>query len=262
MCASSYVPAPRAANELQSSPPESSHLEPASLATLIWRVLLVCRRQALLFSVLTLAVLAIQRAVYAFFPNEVGADFVSAAFTPIIVVVVNIQTAAALRGTPLPLGQLFDLALTRLWAVIIIDLGISWLMGTAFGAIFSPSIGDAIFGALAFMLGATTLFADVYASVEPQPNWLRTVPLAIFGSISLSWQNGNIVRVFFLAGLWALLFLASALVTQWAVSQHLHDAIFLGVVPLSTLTQAPLAALFTAVYLDSLARTRPAANSG
>jgi hypothetical protein len=247
----------RAATELQSSPPESDRaLEPASLATLIERALRVCGRHALPFGALTLAVLGLQRAVYAVFPGELGANFVAAAFTPIIAVVANIRTAADLRATPMSLGELLDLALTRLWAVIVLDLAFSWLLQVAFTIMFAPSLGDALVGLCGFMLAATLVFADVYASVEAQPNLLRTVPLAIMRSVWLSWQDGNIARVFSLASLLLLLFVGSALFGQWAITHHVRDAMFLANVPLGTIVQAPLSALFTAVYLDCLARER------
>lgn len=209
----------------------------------------------MLFCSVTLAVLALQRAVYAAFPGEVGANFVAAAFTPIIAAIVNIQTAADLRAAPLSLSELFDLALTRLWAVIILDVVFYWLLQLAFAIMFSsPAIGDALVGLIGFMLAATLIFADVYASVEPQPNRLRTLPLAVLRSVSLAWQNGNIARVFSLASFLMLLFIGAALLNQWIVAHHVRDAVFLGEVPLGTIVQAPLSAVFTAVYLDCLLR--------
>jgi hypothetical protein len=255
--ASSCAPALHASTVLQSSPPESDQpLEPAPLGTLLQRALHVCARHALLFGAVTVAVLLLQRAVYAFFPGELGANFVAAAFTPIIAVTANIAAAADLRATSLSLGELFDLALTRLWAVIVLDLAFSWLLQVAFNVMFAPSLGDALVGLIGFILAATLVFADVYASVEPQPNLLRTLPLAIMRSVGLSWQDGNIARVFSLASLLMLLFVGNALLGLWIMTHHVRDAVFLANVPLGTVVQAPLSALFTAVYLDCLARER------
>jgi len=211
----------------------------------------------LLFGLVALAVLGVQRAVYIFVPGQLGAGFVTAAFPPIIAVLANIQTAADLRAAPLPLSELFDLALTRLWAVIILDLVFYWSLGLGVEIMLSSSsIGNWLAGLIAFMLAATLIFADVYASVEPQPNRLRTLPLAIVRSVSLACQNGNLARVFSLASLLMLIVVAGELLNQWVGAHHVRDAVFLGEVPFGTLVQAPLSALVTAVYLDSLARER------
>ena len=223
---------------------------------LVDRAVEITGRHFKFFALFTLCTLVIQAIVYFIWRNQWGLNVPGILLVPMLTTVANIRCALDLRDAQLPVREVLAWAVRRLWAVIIIDFvfGFAFLDG-CYGMI-SADAGTMFTGALTIALTSTLVFADVYASVEPQENPLLTIPWAFMRSISLAWQNANMVRIALLALIQVALILLSIMIQQLLEAKHIHGAVFLANVPLSTLFVAPLAVLSTVIYFDCLARER------
>lgn len=226
---------------------------------LVDRTIELTRRHAGFYSGLTLIAIAVQAGFAYFFREPAGIAIAGSIVLPFVVTAVNIQTALDIRGGAISRRELLDWTLSRVWAVIIIDLAIAFPFGSGVWLIaFSGTLEDVLTGLLTIVLCTTLLLADVFASVEPSPGPIKTLPFAVVRSIMLAWQNGNIVRLLFIAVLQATSILLAATIEKYLVLQHVPGATFLTDVALGTLLAAPFSVLTTVIYFDCLAREREA----
>ena len=204
--------------------------------------------------------LLLQAAVYFFVRGPAGANIAAYVLTPFLTAVANIQCAVDLRDEQVSARDLFARALGRLWAIILIDFVFYFAFNSGAILMFFPGNDamNSLLGAMTVAVTSTLLLADVYASVEAQPKWFLVLPLSFMRSISLSWQNGNMLRVLLLAVFLIAEFLVTVMLEQWFTLRHLRGALFLADVPLSTVFAAPFAVLFTVVYFDCVARENTA----
>lgn len=177
-------------------------------------------------------------------------------FPPLIVASANIAAASAAAGELLPWSAIVKRALPRVFAVMLIDLLVQYIVaGGLIGIVQPESIEQFSLSCITLLLGSTLLFADVYASTETQTAW-RLVPLAFMRSIMLSWENGNIIRIAYLGALQIPVALVTVMTLQILNLHHLAGAQLIADLPVPTLLAAPFSVLTTVVYLDCLARER------
>lgn len=209
-----------------------------------------------MFAAISLLTLLLQAVLYYFIHGIVGILAASLILSPIVTAVANIQSALDIRHGEIPHSEFMEWALSRLWAVILVDF-VAWFAsfgGTSLLASASP--GEILLGMLSLVLTATLLFADVYVSVEPQPNLLLSIPFAFMRSIGLAWQNGNMMRMLAITAVQIAIFALSDPLYRLLASHHVPGATFAAIVPLGTLLSAPFAVLTTVVYFDAVARER------
>lgn len=227
-----------------------------SFARLVKQALVLYGRRGWLYGGTSLLVLAAQILVY-FFGHFKHGDFLGALLiTPILVTLVNAGVASDRCGERVPARYLFERVLERLWAVIIIDLIVTSILGAGADALNTGDALGILLGLAILFMGGTLFFADVYASTEPKPSMLTILPLSFMRSSALAWQNGNILRVCYLIGSQAAVALLITLLGIVLKHEHAANTEFWANLPLSTLSAGPFAALFTVVYYDCIARER------
>ena len=210
------------------------------------------------FGVITLAAFLLPAAVYAALPGPLGTNIAAYGVTPLITTLANIRCALDVREVELPLREVLAWALSRAGSVILIDFVFYFAFSGGALLLFFPGNdgGSVLLGLLTVVFTSTLALADVYASIESQPNRLLTVPRAFTRSISLCWQNGNMWRVLALGAFLIAQFLLAVMLEQWFTYSKIPGAAFFADVPLSTALAAPFAVLFTVVYFDALAREK------
>lgn len=233
---------------------------PAPLGVLVDRAIEITGRNFKLFATVTLLTLCAQTLLYFFVRGPNGVNLAALALAPLITTIANIRCALDLRAADISARELIGWAFGRLWAVILIDFVFSFAFSEgSFQMLLSGGdIGAVLTGVLTIVLTSTLAFADVYASIEPQRNALLTLPLAFMRSITLAWQNGNMLRIVMLAVLQVALALVTIMLQQFFELKHIHGAVFFANIPVATLFCAPFAVLTTVMYFDCLAREREA----
>lgn|GEM_PF-3095024 len=239
-------------------PNSKETLAPAPLGVLVDRAIEITGRHFKLFAGVTLLTIVFQAIVYFAVRGITGANLAGLLLPPIITTIANIRCALDLREVELPARDILAWAFGRVWAVVLIDFIFSYAFADGTFGMLSGEVSGTLMGALTVVLTSTLIFADVYASIEPQRNALLQIPLAFMRSITLAWQNGNMLRIVLLAVLQIALVLIAIMLQQWLDFKHVHGAIFIASVPLQTLFVAPLSVLTTVVYFDCLAREREA----
>lgn len=233
---------------------------PAPIGVLVDRAIEITGRNFKLLASLTLLTLCAQAIVYFFVRGSNGVNLAALALAPVITAAANIRCALDLRSAEISTRELIAWAFGRLWAVILIDFVFSFAFSEgSFQMLFSGGdVGAVLTGILTIVLTSTLAFADVYASIEPQRNAFLALPLAFMRSITLAWQNGNMLRIILLAVLQVALALVTIMLQQFLDLKHVHAAIFIANIPVATLFCAPFAVLTTVIYFDCLAREREA----
>lgn len=229
---------------------------PAPLGVLVDRAIEITGRHFKLFAIVTLLTIALQAIVYFAVRGVPGANLAGLLLPPFITTIANIRCALDLRDAELPSRDILAWAFSRVWAVILIDFIFSYAFADGTFGMLSGDASTVLMGVLTVLLTSTLIFADVYASIEPQRNAFLTIPLAFMRSITLAWQNGNMLRILLLAVFQITLVLVAIMLQQLLDSKHVHAAIFLASIPIETLFVAPLSVLSTVVYFDCLARER------
>ncbi|MFN2529253.1 MAG: hypothetical protein ABR584_11125 [Candidatus Baltobacteraceae bacterium] len=229
---------------------------PASLGVLVDRAIEITARHFQLFAVVTMLTIALQAIVYFAVRGITGANLAGLLLPPIITTIANIRCALDLREAELPMREILAWAFGRVWAVILIDFIFSYAFADGTFGMLSGDASGTFMGVLTVLLTSTLIFADVYASIEAQRNAFLQIPLAFMRSITLAWQNGNMLRIVLLAVFQITLVLVAIMLQQWLDFKHVRGAIFFASVPLQTLFVAPLSVLTTVVYFDCLARER------
>ncbi|MDQ2679654.1 MAG: hypothetical protein M3Y21_01335 [Candidatus Eremiobacteraeota bacterium] len=209
-----------------------------------------------MYSGVSLAVFVAQLLLYFYGHFKHGDILGLLLIAPILVTLVNAGVGSDLCGEQIATYQLFERVLERIWAVIIIDLIVSSLLGAGIAAIGTGDGLEIVLGLAITLMSGTLLFADVYASTEPKPSMLTILPFSLMRSSALAWQNGNIVRICYLIGLQAVFILLTGLLLTLLKQHHMANIEFWANVPISTALTGPFAALFTVVYYDCLARER------
>jgi hypothetical protein len=185
-----------------------------------------------------------------------GADFYAALVgLPLIVAVVTVFVGADALNT-LTLRERWERIGERAWAIIVIDVGLSFV---TLGALLILSEGtdavDMVLGFLTMLLGGMLAYAEPFAALEEHVQTLMLLPFALLRSMMLAWVNMS--RIFALLALQIVVALALHFIDQAAAHAGMRNVITVDLL-LQSLVAAPLAALYTVAYLDTLSQERQA----
>jgi hypothetical protein len=172
---------------------------------------------------------------------------------PLIISVVTVFVGADALNT-LTLQQRWERILERTWAIIVIDVGLTFVMAAA---VQTLSLGtDAVNAFLAFLtmlLGGMLVYAEPFAALEEPIQTLTVLPFAMLRSMMLAWVNMS--RIFALLAVQIVAELALLFIDQAATRAGVRDITTIDLL-LQSLVAAALAALFTVAYLDTLSQER------
>lgn len=162
----------------------------------------------------------------------------------VVIVFIGCDASESLPGA----RERWSRILERAWAIVAIDVILSFVNLIGIGALAASNLIEAFEGLGILFLSAMLIYAEPYAALEDPVSQLSLVPYALLRSMMLAWTNGTRV-------LWAfMLILASA-----ACALYIHDGAqhwMKNPIPVDICVQTVLgmllAALFTVAYLDAL----------
>lgn len=212
-------------------------------------------RRWLLYLVTCAAVFALQAIFYTLVADKKLADLCAALVgTPLVIVVVTVFAGADATNT-MTIAQRWERILERAWAIIALDVGLSFVQisGLQTMLLGQSSAGDIIMGFLTLLLSAMLVYAEPFAALEKDAQTLTLLPFAILRSMMLGWVN--ISRIFSLFAVQIAAMIAGLLLDQATVKSGADTAALISLA-FGTFLSAPLAALFTVAYLDTLTQER------
>lgn len=174
--------------------------------------------------------------------------------SPLVTVVVTVFVGADATGT-LTIAQRWERIVERAWAIVILDVGLSFVQTSGLGTMLAGSsdAGDIIMGFLTLVLSAMLVYAEPFTALEKDAQPLTLLPFAILRSMMLAWVN--LSRVFSLFAVQVAVIIATLLLDQAAKSSGFNVTLWVDL-PFGTFITAPLAALFTVAYLDTLTQEK------
>lgn len=174
--------------------------------------------------------------------------------SPLVTVVVTVFVGADATGT-LTIAQRWERIVERAWAIVILDVGLSFVQTSGLGTMLAGSsdAGDIIMGFLTLVLSAMLVYAEPFTALEKDAQPLTLLPFAILRSMMLAWVN--LSRVFSLFAVQVAVIIATLLLDQAAKSSGFNVTLWVDL-PFGAFITAPLAALFTVAYLDTLTQEK------
>lgn len=171
---------------------------------------------------------------------------------PLVTIVVTVFIGADATGT-LTTAQRWERIVERAWAIIVIDVFLSFVAASGIQAVQTQDAVNAIFGFLTLLLAGMLVYAEPFAALEKDAQILTVVPFAVLRSMMLAWVN--ISRVMALLAVQIALDIILILAGQGAQRARLDSGLWVDLL-LQTLLTAPLAALFTVAYLDTISQEK------
>ena len=200
---------------------------------------------------------AFQALFYTFVHVRFAEYYAALIGAPLISVVVMVNAGADATGTLQSAGERWARILERGWAIVLLDVGISFVelagLQTMGGGTIDP--GATLLGLLALFLAAMLVYAEPFACLDREVTTLMVLPFALMRSMMLSWVN--VSRIFSLFAIQLGLNVVDLLLARGLASAGIKDATMIELL-FWTLVTAPLAVLFTVAYLDTLAQERSA----
>lgn len=173
--------------------------------------------------------------------------------SPLVIVVVTVFIGADATGT-MTLRERWERIIERAWAIIVIDVALSFVNISGLESVQPGNDAlNVIFGILTLMLAGMLVYAEPFIALEKETHALSLIPFAILRSMMLAWVN--ISRIFALLALNMALDIGLMLLSQAAQRAGVNAHLWVDML-LPTLLSAPLAALFTVAYLDTLTQER------
>lgn len=184
------------------------------------------------------------------------ADFyVQLVGSPLVILIVTVFVGADATGT-LALPQRWERIAERGWALILLDVGLSFVQLSGFQSItLSTGAGDMLMGFLTLLLSAMLVYAEPFIALEEDAQPLTILPFAILRSMMLAWVN--VSRIFALFAVQIAVMIGGYLVHLAAAKAATPATTWIDLA-YATFTMAPLAALFTIAYLDTLSQEKRA----
>lgn len=217
---------------------------------------LLLRRWPLYLLVL-LVVFALQALFYAFVHVKFADMYAALIGPPLVTVVVTVFCGADANGTLPTAGARWERILERAWAVILLDVGISFaILAGEQSMMLTGDAGDILLGILTVFLSAMLVYAEPFACLSEEVRTLTLVPFALLRSMTLAWVDMS--RIFALFALQLVLQIVLEFVQQVLTHNRMQSAVPWVEMALGTLITAPLAALFAVAYLDTVAQERRA----
>jgi hypothetical protein len=209
-------------------------------------------RRWLLYLLVCASVFALQAAFVAFAHVKASELFAELLGAPLVITIVTVFIASDATGT-LTAAQCWERVLERAWAIIIIDVGLSFVNVSGLQAVQSGDATNIIFGFLTLLLAGMLLYAEPFAAIEKDAQALTIIPFAILRSMMLAWVNMS--RVFALLALQIALDIAVLLAEQGARHAGIDARLWVDLL-LQTLLAAPVAALYAVAYLDTVSQEK------
>ena len=169
--------------------------------------------------------------------------------SPLITVVVMVNVGADATGTLEGMGARVERIIERAWAIILIDVGITFMFALAFGSMLAADLTDRIAGILLLFLMALLVYAEPYLAVEPDVRTITAIPFALLRSMMLGWVNTS--RTLSLLAIQMVLQLGLTELDTLTAKMGAHTVDLLSLAYIA-ITTGPLAALFTIAYLDTV----------
>jgi hypothetical protein len=209
-------------------------------------------RRWLLYLLTSLTVFAMQSAFVALVHVKFAALYAELLGPPLVITVVTVFIAADATNR-LSFSQRWERVLERAWAIIAIDVGLSFINASGLQTMQAGDATDIVFGFLTLILSGMLLYAEPFAAIEKDAQTLTILPFAILRSMMLAWVNMS--RVFALLALQIALDIAVLLAEQGAKHAGIDAQLWVDLL-LQTLLAAPLAALYTVAYLDTVSQEK------
>ncbi len=186
------------------------------------------------------------------------ADFYASLIgSPLVIVVVTVFVGADASET-LSVAQRWERIVERAWAIIILDVGLSFVQLSGLETMLTGTrgAGDAIMGLLTLLLSAMLVYAEPFIALEKDAQPLTVLPFAVLRSMMLGWVN--ISRIFSLFAVQIAAIIAAQLVQAAAMKFAPKSAVWADMA-IGTILCVPLAALYAVAYLDTLSQERESA---
>lgn len=209
-------------------------------------------RRWLLYLLVCAVVFALQAVFVTFVHVKLAELYAELLGPPLVITAVTVFVSADATGT-LSLAQRWERVLERAWAIIIIDVGLSFVNASGLQTVQAGDALDVVFGFLTLLLSGMLLYAEPFAAIEKDTQTLTIVPFAILRSMMLAWVNMS--RVFALLAVQIALDIAVLLAEQGALHAGIDARLWVDLL-MQTLLAAPLAALYTVAYLDTVSQEK------
>lgn len=197
-------------------------------------------------------VLALEALFYHFVHVRFSDFYAELIGQPLIIVVATVYAGSDAREAMPKPSQRWARIVERAWAVILLDVALSFVNVVGFDTMQAGDFGNFLIGTLVLFLGAMLIYAEPYLCLDDRAEIWTMLPFAILRSMMLSWVNMS--RIFALFALELSVMLAEYYVHQGA-GRVLKDPVWIDMI-FSTLISVPLAVVFTVAYLDTLSQER------
>lgn len=177
-------------------------------------------------------------------------EFANDAFTPILLTLVYAFIAADMRPDRESNSAISARALERLWAVIVIDFFVTFLFENGVGYLSINTIVGSLLGTVLLFLTALLIFADVSATIDDAPMIVTLIPRAVVHSILTAVRPRMLFRVFVLFTAQFIVGFGASFIYARLSAAHIAQPMLWSIVPITTLTAAPFAAITVVLYLD------------
>lgn len=204
---------------------------------------------------LTSAVVFGLEALFYIFVHVKFADFYAILIgAPLISVVTIVFAGSDALGTLPDVRDRWGRIIERAWAIVVIDVALTFIWISAIGSVASNSADFATvaLGVFVLILGGMLVYAEPFACLDEHVRTLTIVPFAVLRSMMLAWVNMS--RIFSLLAIQ----LAVGVLGALADSAKVHDPKWIDL-SLVAITTAPLSVLFMVAYLDTLSQEQKAA---
>lgn len=176
--------------------------------------------------------------------------------SPLISTVVMVYVYADATGDLCAAGTRWERIIERAWAMIVIDVAITFVQETSLAMLPGPGFSTILAGFLALLFTAMLVYAEPFICSEKGVGALVLIPLSLYRSMILAWVNMS--RIFALFAVVLAIATAFQLIDSNVHGPEAERTVWIALA-LPTFVMAPLAALFTVAFLDTLAQERAAA---
>jgi len=203
-----------------------------------------------LYTGATALIVALQALVVFVWRVPYGIVYSSFVFPPLLTTLVYAFVWADTGSEAPPAGSIWERVLERSWAVIVVDLGVTFVQSSGVAGIQSGDPLAIASGVAVLIVSAPLIFVDTSATVDDMPVWW-ILPGAFWHGLRTVRSGTAFLRAIAIVALGLLVLLAEGQLLDWMLSAHVANAAFWAEVPLVAVTIPPLAALTALVYRDA-----------
>lgn len=206
----------------------------------------------MLYAATCAIVFGLEALFYAFVHVRLSQFYAELIGQPLVIVVVTVYSGCDARDVFPSAAERWARIVERAWAVIVIDVALSFVNTIGFGTLQAGDFMNFLLGTVVLFLGAMLVYAEPYACLDDQGEVLTMVFFAVLRSMMLSWVNMS--RIFALFALNVIVTTAQYYVHTGA-GHIMRDPVWADMA-FETIVAVPLAILFTVAYLDTLSQER------